>query len=296
MFDDANKIIQEFSHLRGLNLLQVCTDGSEDVLNDTVITQPAIFTTSVAVLAALRETSEVFRSLVPKFFMGHSSGEITALVASEALDFETGLRIVCARGLFMKEAGEKHPGGMVAVVGLGDEPIAEVCERDTVYQANKNSPVQTVLSGAVENIGKASVSAKEKGAKFVQRLKVSIASHSPLMEDAAVQVGDFLSNISAGVPRAPIITNVDAQIHESGEEVLQLLPQAVRSTVLWSQSVTRASLEAVHLFEIGPNRILAGLAQRITKAMNGYSTDETLRQNAHMLDPLAPLQQKLQYA
>ena len=177
----AASVFAQADEILGESLSSICWDGPAEVLNETVYTQPALLTHSIAVL---RTVTEAHPDLKPDFTAGHSMGEFSALVASGSLEFEAALRLVRARGEAMQAAGLENPGGMAAVLGLDTDQVAELCAQAarqtglTVQVANDNCPGQVVISGAESALEVATSLAKETGSRRVIRLAVSIAAHS----------------------------------------------------------------------------------------------------------------------
>jgi [acyl-carrier-protein] S-malonyltransferase len=187
----ARQVFEAADDALGVALSRLCWEGPEAELNDTVNTQPALFTCSIAALRALQaEAGEV----QPALMAGHSLGEITALAAAGAVPFEAALRLVRTRGEVMKAAGERMPGGMAAILALDAPVLVEVCAEaraatgGIVQVANDNCPGQVVISGENAALEKAMELATARGARRARRLPVSIAAHSPLMRSA---VADF---------------------------------------------------------------------------------------------------------
>src|SRR3954469_22725244 len=200
----------------GFSLSGLCCNGPAEQLNDTQYAQPAILTVSIAQLAALREKWErTGESIDVEYVAGHSLGEYTALVAAGSLGFADALRLVWERGRLMKEEGERRPGGMAAVIGLTQDKLQGVVDEasaeGTLVIANSNSPVQTVISGEVAALLKAMDLARQEGAAKVARLAVSIASHSPLMQQAGTQLAYILENIKLTDPIVPLVANITGQ-------------------------------------------------------------------------------------
>jgi [acyl-carrier-protein] S-malonyltransferase len=268
LFDEADSIL-------GFPLSKLCFEGSKEELNDTVNTQPALLTISVALLRMLD-----LDELDPVAVAGHSMGEYTALVAAGALDFADGLRLVQERGRVMKEAGKQNPGGMAAVLGLEADILDEVCQtasRETgaiVQLANYNSPGQIVISGHKEALGRALELAKQRGARRVIPLAVSIASHSPLMRSAAQALADIVVDIEFQQPRMPVIANVTAAPLTTVAEIREELVEQLTSTVQWVESVEYMIAQGVTTFvEIGPKDVLTGLMRRIDKSVRAISVE-----------------------
>ncbi|MBI2321173.1 MAG: ACP S-malonyltransferase [Chloroflexi bacterium] len=267
----ARAIFAEADETLGFSLSRLCFEGPEDELRDTVNAQPAILTVSIACLAALRERWEALGRLVtPLFVAGHSLGEYTALVAAGVLDFADALRLVRERGRLMKEAGEHQPGGMAAIIGLSEERVVEVCRQaeaeGTIAMANANSPAQVVLSGEVRALERAMDLAREFGARKVERLSITIASHSPLMQRAAQQFAELLNHVRLRDPQVPVVANITGRALTTAEEIKAELAEHLIGPVRWSQSVGEMINNGVETFvEIGPGAVLSGLVRRITR-------------------------------
>jgi [acyl-carrier-protein] S-malonyltransferase len=265
----ARAVFDQADATLGFPLSKLCFEGPEEELRDTINAQPAILTVSIACLAALRERWERLGRLVtPLFVAGHSLGEYTALVAAGVLDFVDALRLVRERGRLMKEAGEHHPGGMAAVVGLDESVVAEICREAAsegiIAMANANSPGQVVLSGELPALAKAMELARQRGAKKVQRLSISIASHSPLMQRAAQQLAELIGHVRLRDPQVPIVANITGQVLTTAEEIKAELVEHLCGPVQWSQSVIEMVNNGVGTFiEIGPGAVLSGLVRRV---------------------------------
>jgi [acyl-carrier-protein] S-malonyltransferase len=262
VFEQANAILHS-------DVTRLCFEGPEEDLEQTINQQPAILTVSVASLAALRErAARVGRRLSPSFVAGHSMGEYTALVAADVLDFADALPLVRERGRLMQESGTKTPGGMAAVIGLDTATLESVVRRarhlGVIALANMNSPLQTVISGEVSALLHAMDLAREAGARKVARLKISIASHSPLMQWAATQLSERLAHINLREPRIPIVSNITGQMLQSAEEVKRELGEQLCKPVQWTRSVLEMSNAGCQTFvELGPGHVLSGLIKRI---------------------------------
>ena len=265
-FDEAGSVI-------GLDMARLCFEGPEAELNLTRNTQPAILTASIAILKVFNQEFPI----KPDFLAGHSLGEYTALVASGAVDFRDAVRLVGMRGRFMQDAVPHGVGAMAAVIGLTGEAVEGSCkdasrDNSVAVAANFNSPEQTVISGHREAVERASSLAKDRGAKRVIPLPVSVPSHSPLMKPAAEKLARELTGIKVKPLTIPVITNVEAEPLLSEERVRLLLEKQLYSPVRWVESVKRMKQEGVEtVIEIGPGRVLAGLVKRIDgsiKTMN----------------------------
>jgi [acyl-carrier-protein] S-malonyltransferase len=259
MFARADEIL-------GFSLTDLCLEGPEDLLRDTANAQPAIFTASLAALEALKVA--LGAEPRPAFVAGHSLGEFTALVASGALSFVDGLRLVRRRGELMSRANRERPGTMAAVMGIPDEEIEAACreagESGVVVIANYNSAGQTVLSGEPAAVARAGELAKARGARKVTPLPVGAAFHSPLMEFALAPFGEAVSAASIEPPRIPVIGNVTASPLTGADEVRQEITRQVVSPVRWTDTVGFIAGQGVELvIEVGPGRVLSGLAKRV---------------------------------
>lgn len=266
----ARAIFAEADALLSVPLSSFIAEGPADVLEDTINAQPAILTASVAALAAVRERLEVKSdTITPLVVAGHSMGEFTALVAAGALDFPSALTLVRERGRLMKEAGIESPGGMAAVLGLDDETLAAACAEASsigiVVIANANCPGQIVISGEVAALERAMQLAKERGAKRVTRLGISIASHSPLMANASRQFAEVVRDTDIKVPTIPVIANVTAQPLRTAAEIRTELSYQIERPVNWTGSVrTMVDHHVDTVVEFGPGAVLSGLIKRIT--------------------------------
>ena len=262
IFDQADQILET-------DITRLCFEGPEDELEQTFNAQPTILTVSVACLAALRErTAEIGRRLNPAFVAGHSMGEYTAMVAADVLDFADALRLVRDRGRLMQESGFRTPGGMAAVIGLDTTTLEGVVrkarELGEIALANLNSPLQSVISGEIGALLRAMDLAKEAGARRVARLKISIASHSPLMQQAATQLAERISHIHLREPRIPIVANITGQAIHSASEIKRELAEGLCKPVQWTRSVLEMTNGGGRTFvEVGPGRVLSGLIKRI---------------------------------
>ncbi|MBN1484154.1 MAG: ACP S-malonyltransferase [Chloroflexia bacterium] len=252
-------------------LSRLCFEGPEAELTQTVNAQPALLTTSVAVLLALGGRLDGQGRLQappqlprPRFLAGHSLGEYSALFAAGALSFPDALGLVHERGRLM---GQAHDGGMAAVIGLEEEILEEICQeyrqRGPLVIANYNSPGQLVLSGALQALEPAVAAARERGAKKVIPLKVSAAFHSPLMQQAAVGLAQAVEASALRPAEPPVIANASATPMQQTGEIRQELLNQVCSPVRWTASLHYMEQAGVqHFLEIGPGKVLTGLVRR----------------------------------
>jgi len=259
----ARQLFQRAGEVLGLDLAELCTTGSDAALSRTDITQPALLTTCVAWHDVLRG-----RGIAPHMLAGHSLGEFSAWVAAGAMEFEEALRLVRRRGELMEEAATRRPGGMVAVIGLQDPQVAEICERakaaGVAVVANHNSPGQVVVSGEAAALDRMTEGVSAAGGKTIP-LRVSGAFHSPLMEDAAFSFANLVSKLALSTPRVPVVVNGTAEPVTDAEAAREAMSRQMTSPVLWTASVRRMVHDGVRTFvEVGPGQVLSRLIERIS--------------------------------
>jgi [acyl-carrier-protein] S-malonyltransferase len=257
------------------DLSKLIFEGPQEELTLTANTQPALLTTSIAILEHFKKSG-----INADFLAGHSLGEYTALVASGAITFEEGVYAVRKRGEFMEVAVPNGEGTMAAVLGLDREPLAAVTAEisesgDPVSLANLNCPGQIVISGSRKGVELAGVKAKEAGAKRVIPLEVSGPFHSTLMEPAASQLRNVLNGLSMQDATTPVIANVSAEPMSAAEEIKENLIKQLYSPVLWEDSVVKMMNLGVDTFiEIGPGKVLSGLIKKINRSVKTYSVSD----------------------
>ena len=271
----AHDTFAEADDLLGFSLSTLCFEGPEEVLNDTLNTQPAIFVASVATLRVLQSAGW---SVAPAFTAGHSLGEYSALVAAGALTFADGLRLVRERGRLMKAAGERSPGGMAAILQVEAETSEDICRRASqetgkvVQVANYNSPGQIVISGDDEALQAAMHMAQVAGARRVVRLPVSIASHSPLMAVIADEFRQAVEATPIQPPQVPVVANITARSMNTVDDIRHEMVAQLTSSVRWIESVEYMVAQGVTDFvEIGPKEVLTGLVRRINKSVTAVA-------------------------
>jgi len=263
-FDSAKAVFEQADEALGFPISQLCFEGPEDELRQTINAQPAIVTISFACLEATRSMNA---GLPPASFVaGHSLGEYTALAAAGVLDFATTVYLARERGRLMHEAGQITPGGMVAIIGLDEPALADVCEQTGTHIANINCPGQIVISGAEDNLNQATDLAKARGAYRAIPLQVSGAFHTTLMQPAVDGMAEIIATLSFTEPAIPIIGNTTAQPLTTAESVKQELLEQLCNCIQWQRSVEYMAGDGVSTFiELGPGRVLAGLIKRIDK-------------------------------
>ena len=260
----ARQVFEEASDAVRLDLKQLCFEGSEDELQLTANTQPAVLTCCAAAWKVLHAET----GLHPVVAAGHSLGEYTALLAAGALDLGSAVAAVRKRGRFMQDAVPAGQGAMAAIMGLDAEAISKVCEEaaqgEVVKPANFNAPDQIAISGAATAVSRASALAKEKGAKRVIPLKVSAPFHCELMQGAAERMADVLRSIAWQKLSCPVISNLEAKPYPGPEAAPELLRKQITSPVRWVASVQAMAEQQAEIFlEIGPGKVLTGLIRRI---------------------------------
>lgn len=256
VFDKANTILK-------FDLKKLCFEGPREELSTTGNSQCAILTSSVAALRAF-ELSGFFSQVSPKFSLGLSLGEYTALVAAGSVSFEDAIVLVRKRGELMEEASRKNPGKMACVIGMDLKQVEELCKGFGCEIANLNCPGQIVVSGKTNNIELFASLAKEKGAKRVLMLEVSGPFHSSLMTSARDKLKDHIERMQMLPPKISFISNVDAKIQNDPSRIKENLIAQVNSKTLWEESVRLVSQSGVKsFFEIGPGEVLKGLLKKI---------------------------------
>ncbi len=265
-FDSARAVFDQADEALGFPLSQLCFKGPEDELRQTINAQPAIVTVSFACLKATQNITESGVIPPPTFIAGHSLGEYTALAAANVLDFAATVYLAQERGRLMHEASLKHPGGMAAVIGLDETTLAKICDETDTKIANINCPGQLVISGAKENLSKATELAKARGAYRAIPLQVSGAFHTSLMQSAVNGMSEAIASLSFQDPATPIIANITAQPMTTAEVVKTELLAQLCNCIQWQKSIEYMINNGVGTFiEIGPGRVLSGLIKRINR-------------------------------
>lgn len=252
----------------GFSISEICFQGPEEKLTDTVNQQPALFVTSIATWQAMRARG--FQE--PDFVAGHSLGELTALVVAGSLDFEDGLSLVRRRGELMKAAGEREPGAMAAILSLEVDIVESICHQAQaqigrpVQIANDNCPGQIVISGDETALERAIELAESAGARKVVKLPITIAAHSALMATAAAEFAEAVDATPVRTPTVPIVGNVSTTPLTSPDDIRDELKAQLTSPVCWTQSMRYLLEIGVTTFvEVGPGEILLGLTKRIDR-------------------------------
>jgi [acyl-carrier-protein] S-malonyltransferase len=270
----AKAVFNEADKALGFSISKMCFEGTEEDLKLTANTQPAILTCSIAVYRVLSE-----KGLTPDFVAGHSLGEYSALVAAGALKFADAVQLVRKRGTYMQDAVPAGVGAMAAIMGLSPAVVADACKRaaqgEICSAANLNSPDQTVISGHAGAVKRAVEIASQLGAKRAVILAVSAPFHSPLMTPAQEKLEKDLKQTEFAALRVPLVTNVDADTIETGDEAREALIRQVTSPVRWEESVRLLIDEGVNTFvEVGPGRVLSGLLRQIERSVATLNVED----------------------
>ncbi|MEH6304736.1 ACP S-malonyltransferase [Olivibacter sp. CPCC 100613] len=255
LFEQANEIL-------GFRITDIMFDGTEDDLKRTNVTQPAIFLHSVILAKALGDQFD------PHMVAGHSLGEFSALVATQALSFEDGLTLVSQRANAMQKACEIQPSTMAAILGLDDFTVEDICQRvsDVVVPANYNCPGQLVISGTIEGVEKACELLLQAGAKRALKLNVGGAFHSPLMETARVELQNAIQKVSIKEPICTIYQNIDAKAYTDPAKIKENLIAQLTGAVKWTQTIENMLADgATSFIEVGPGNVLQGLVKKVNR-------------------------------
>jgi [acyl-carrier-protein] S-malonyltransferase len=257
LFEKANEII-------GFRISDIMFSCSEEELKRTNVTQPAIFLHSVILAQVLGDDFK------PDMVAGHSLGEFSALVATKALSFEDGLKLVIARANAMQKACDLQPSTMAAILGLADEVVERICDEidEVVVAANYNCPGQLVISGSIEGIDLACQKLTEAGAKRALKLNVGGAFHSPLMEPAKLELQAAIENTLIQSPICPIYQNVNPTPITDPEKIKENLIKQLTGAVRWTQTVENMLADgATEFIEVGPGNVLQGLVKKVSRAV-----------------------------
>lgn len=256
----ARKLFNKANDILEYKITDIMFEGTDEDLRQTKVTQPAVFLHSVISALCLGEDFQ------PDMVAGHSLGEFSAIVATGALSFDDGLRLVYARAMAMQACCEKIPGSMAAIINLPDETIEQICSEidGIVVPVNYNCPGQVVISGEVDAVNEACKKLKEAGAKRALPLPVGGAYHSPLMEPARVELAVAIEKAEFHTPRCPIYQNIDAKPYTDPVMIKANLLEQLTSAVRWTQTVLNMKADDVDEFvECGPVGVLTGLIHRI---------------------------------
>jgi len=276
-FSLVEKTYRQASQVLQYDLWQLVQEGPEEKLNQTQYTQPALLVGEVAMWHIWKEQGLDN----PLFMAGHSLGEYSALVCAAALNFTDAVKLVAQRGRLMQQTVSAQQGGMVAIVGLDENQIAEICriaaQGQILTPANYNSIGQTVLSGDLAAAKRAVDIAKAAGAKVAKLLSVSVPSHCKLMKPAAEKLASYLNEIEIKEPNVPVINNVDVTCYKNVADIRDALIRQLYNPVRWVETIQFLYKQGVEcLVECGPGKVLAGLNKRIIRELPTMKYSELL--------------------
>lgn len=259
-FQLAKNLFEEAEDILGYNLAKIAFEGPEEILKQTQFTQPSIFVHSIIVNDILFE-----KGVFPLAVAGHSLGEFSALVAAKVLSFGDALSIVKVRADEMAKAGVLRPGAMAAILGAKQDQLENICDQNgIVIPANLNAPGQVVISGEVDAVGNAIITAKKMGIRRALPLNVSGAFHSPLMTPARVPLLEALESVNFSDAKVPVYQNVNAKPVINADELKSNILKQLESPVCWAEIISNMNRDGFTSFlEIGPGKVLQGLNKRI---------------------------------
>jgi [acyl-carrier-protein] S-malonyltransferase len=272
-YSESMEVFKKADKRLGYSLSGLCFEGPEDKLKITYYTQPALLTTSIAILEAFKNSG-----IKADFTAGHSLGEYSALVCAEAISFEDAVWLVEKRGQYMAEAVPPGEGTMAAILGLPEENIDALCAEASkvalVEPANYNCPGQLVIAGKTEGIKEAIRIAKDFGAKRAMELAVSGPFHSSLLEPASHKLLKAMDEVTFFDPKTKVVANVSAEEVSSKEEIKEALFNQVNNSVKWEQSVRYMINQGVDTFiEIGSGKVLTGLVKKISGDVKVFNVE-----------------------
>lgn len=278
LYPIVEQTFQQASDVLGYDLWALVQNGTAEDLGQTHRTQPALLAASVALY---RIWQQKFPDQKPSVMAGHSLGEYSALVCAGVLDFQEAIKLVELRGKEMQSAVPVGTGAMFVIIGLENEAIINACAKaqqetgEVVSAVNFNSPGQVVIAGTKTAAECAAELCKEAGAKRALPLAVSVPSHCELMKPAADKLAEALVNVTFNASQVPVINNVDVQVEMNPAAIRLALVRQLYSPVRWTEIVEKMVEEGVTtLYEIGPNKVLTGLASRISKAVTAKAIND----------------------
>ncbi|MCY3559199.1 MAG: ACP S-malonyltransferase [Chloroflexi bacterium] len=261
-FPEAREIFEEADEALGRSLSSVIFDGPDEVLRETVNTQPAILVASLAAWRAATAAGHEALGTQPVCAAGHSMGEYSALVAAGSLSVSEAVRLVARRGELMQSAGEQNPGTLAAVLGMDEADVEAVCSETGAEVCNLNATGQIVVGGTVPAVEQAAKLAEERGARRVVMLNVGGAFHSSLMAPAAEAMAPIIAEAQVSAPQTPVVGNVSAELLTTAGDVKSDLTAQIRRPVRWRDTVLKMQEMGVERYvEIGPGKVLTGLVR-----------------------------------
>jgi [acyl-carrier-protein] S-malonyltransferase len=268
----VRETVQQASDALGQDLGKLIAEGPVEELGLTTNTQPVMLTAAYAIYRVWEKET----GLKPAIVAGHSLGEYTALVAAGALPFSAAVPLVRFRAQAMQSAVPVGEGGMAAILGLDVDAVRAVCAEASVAgiveAVNFNAPSQVVIAGSKAGVEKACEIAKAKGAKRALPLPVSAPFHSSLLKPASDQLREYLASVDIGVPKIPLINNIDVASVAEPAAIKDALVRQAAGPVRWVETVQKMAREHVtHVIECGPGKVLNGLTKRIDGTLIGAS-------------------------
>jgi [acyl-carrier-protein] S-malonyltransferase len=261
-FAEAKELFENANSILGFRITDLMFSGTDEDLRQTKVTQPAIFLHSVILAKMLGSQFQ------PEMTAGHSLGEFSALVASGALSFENGLKLVSQRARAMQKACEMQSSTMAAILGLEDEIVEKICGEinEIVVPANYNSPGQIVISGSIEGIDQAIEKLTAAGAKRALKLSVGGAFHSPIMEPARLDLEKAIDDAQINKPLCPVYQNVTAKPSTDPAVIRENIKKQLTAPVRWTQTVKNMLADgATNFYEVGPGTVLQGLIKKVDR-------------------------------
>lgn len=273
-FSDTKKVFAKAKEILSVDFLAMLQEETADNINQTVNTQPLMLAAGYATYLLWRD----HKGQRPTVMAGHSLGEWTALVASGVIHFRDALKLVKLRALAMQEAVPVGEGAMAAVLGLDDDAVVNICAEiekshgGVVAGVNFNSPGQVVIAGDKKSVDLASTALKDKGAKKVQLLAVSVPAHCNLMVPASKKLASALASVEFRAPQVKVLHNYDTNSYTDVVAIKDALVKQLYSPVLWTQTINKiADMHITHILECGPGKVLAGLNKRINSNLISYN-------------------------
>ncbi len=275
---DAAEIASTFAEatqVLGWDVQGLISRGPAEELNRTERTQPALLAASIAVWRVWQKQGLP----APSALAGHSLGEYSALVAAGSLDFAEALKIVELRGQLMQAAVPQGTGGMVAVIGLDDDKVEEVCKAypgsEVLEPVNYNAPGQVVVAGQTAALEWLAANGKSLGARMVMKLPVSVPSHCSLMKDAAEKLAERLAQTKIHQPAIPVLHNLDAEARTDADAIRQALKEQLYRPVRWTRTIQNLQAQGIaQFFECGPGKVLCGLGKRISAEIKNGALED----------------------
>ena len=284
-FAIVEETFAESSSALGYDLWDLVQNGSEEELNKTWRTQPALLSASVAIFRIWQEK----KGQMPKLMAGHSLGEYSALVCADVIDFKSAVKLVELRGQLMQESVPAGKGAMYAIIGLDNESILASCQQaaqDQVVSAvNFNSPGQVVIAGEKSAVERAAALCKAAGARRTLPLVVSVPSHCALMQPAAKKLAQALEAVVFNKPKIAVVNNVDVKIENSVDGIQDALVRQLYNPVRWVETIEFMAEQGFdQLLEIGPGKVLTGLTKRIISTINSVAINDIASLNAALIN------------